>query len=91
MTFDATSPQFRHDPYPTYANLRKNEPVPFITASSMGEMAAFLVTRYDDVVTVLKDPRFSNDMRKIGERMGRWGTCPTGPVQGLRSELEELH
>ena len=71
MTFDATSPQFRHDPYPTYANLRKNEPVPFITESSMGEMAAYLVTRYDDVVTVLKDARFSNDMRKVGERMDK--------------------
>ncbi len=69
MTFDATSPQFRRDPYPTYANLRKNEPVPFISESSMGEMEAFLVTRYDDVITVLKDTRFSNDMRKVGEKI----------------------
>ncbi len=69
MTLDTTSPQFRHDPYPTYASLRKNEPVPLIgeAESAMGE--AFLVTRYDDVVTVLKDPRFSTDMRKTGTQM----------------------
>ena len=62
MTLDTTSAQFRHDPYPTYATLRKNEPVPLINEVTMGK--AWLVTRYDDVVTVLKDPRFSNDSRK---------------------------
>ncbi len=67
MTLDITSPQFRHDPYPTYATLRKNDPVPFLNESSMGE--AFLVTRYEDVVTVLKDPRFSTDMRKTGTQV----------------------
>src|SRR5689334_8650710 len=69
MTFDATSPQFRHDPYPTYATLRKDEPVPLIAQSTMGIGQAYLVTRYADVVTVLKDARFSNDMRKVGDRM----------------------
>ncbi len=73
MTFDATSTQFRHDPYPTYASLRKNEPVPLLSETSLGIGAAFLVTRYDDVVTVLKDARFSNDYRKIGADMNpRW-------------------
>ena len=73
MTFDATSTQFRHDPYPTYASLRKNEPVPLLSETSLGIGAAFLVTRYDDVVTVLKDARFSNDYRKIGAHMNpRW-------------------
>ncbi len=62
MTLDLTSPQFNHDPYPTYASLRQNEPVTRIGHTRMGE--AWLVTRYDDVVTVLKDPRFSNDRRK---------------------------
>ncbi len=69
MTLDTTSAQFRQDPYPTYATLRKNEPVPFINETAMGVGEAFLVTRYDDVVTVLKDARFSNDMRKIGANM----------------------
>lgn len=63
MALDTTSPQFRHDPYPTYAHLRKQEPVPFINEPVMGK--AWLVTRYDDVVTVLKDPRFSTDIRKV--------------------------
>ncbi|MEO8609050.1 MAG: cytochrome P450 [Chloroflexota bacterium] len=62
MALDVTSSQFRHDPYPTYAELRKNEPVPMLPQSMVGN--AFLVTRYNDVVTVLKDPRFSNDSRK---------------------------
>lgn len=67
MTFDATSPQFRHDPYPTYANLRKSEPITLLEQSTMGLGRAFLVTRYDDVVTILKDARFSSDMRKVGD------------------------
>src|SRR5436190_2090569 len=87
MTFDATSPQFRHDPYPTYASLRKNEPVPYITASSMGAMEAFLVTRYDDVVTVLKDARFSNDMRKIGGRMDKMPWWMPKTVASFQSSM----
>ncbi len=67
MTFDTTSPQFRQDPYPTYANLREHEPITLLENTTMGLGRAFLVTRYDDVVTILKDTRYSSDMRKVGD------------------------
>ena len=66
MTLDTSSTQFRHNPYPTYATLRKNEPVPLIHQPVMGDV--FLATRYDDVVTVMKDPRFTNDARKMATK-----------------------
>src|SRR5215470_15199894 len=74
MTLDLTSPQFSHDPYPTYAALRKDEPVPLINETRMGLGTAYMVTRYEDVLTVLKDPRFSNDSRKIkgGQKLPWW-------------------
>ncbi|MCA0454355.1 MAG: cytochrome P450 [Chloroflexi bacterium] len=74
MLLDTTSPQFRHDPYPTYAALRETEPVSLINEPVMGQ--AWLVTRYDDVVTVLKDPRFSNEGRKTAavQRKAPWWT-----------------
>ena len=73
MTFDTTSNQFRRDPYPTYAALRKSEPISLIKETSMGLGEALLVTRYEDVVAILKDNRFSSDMRKVGDTSrSRW-------------------
>lgn len=52
-----TSPQFKADPYPFYARLRAEAPVH--RNRWIFGMPAWIVTRYDDVVTVLKDDRFS--------------------------------
>lgn len=56
---DLASPRFKADPYPFYARLRAEAPV-FRTRVPVGGVA-WLVTRYDDVLTVLKDERFAND------------------------------
>jgi cytochrome P450 PksS len=56
---DLSSPGFKANPYPFYARLRKEAPV--FRAKLAFWLTAWLVTRYDDVLTVLKDPRFSND------------------------------
>jgi cytochrome P450 PksS len=53
------SPEFKADPYPFYARLRAEAPVHRMTLPT-GE-SAWLVTRYDDVVAVLKDERFVKD------------------------------
>ena len=53
---DISSPQFKADPFPIYARLRAEAPV-YKTKLPDGN-DAWLVTRYDDVVTVLKDERF---------------------------------
>jgi cytochrome P450 PksS len=56
---DLTGPAFREDPYPTYARMRASAPVCRTTMPD--KQVAWLVTRYDDVLTLLKDPRFLND------------------------------
>jgi cytochrome P450 len=54
---DIASPQFKADPFPFLARLRAEEPV-YRTALS-DKTAVWLVTRYDDVNSLLKDPRFA--------------------------------
>ncbi len=56
---DFASPRFRANPYPFYARLRAEAPV-FRTKLAFW-LPVWLVTRYDDVLTVLKDKRFSKD------------------------------
>lgn len=55
--FDPRNPAFRADPYPTYNALRDNNPV---LVSAMG---VFVLSRHGDCVSVLHDPRTSNDQR----------------------------
>lgn len=62
MSVNLFSPEARRDPFPAYVYLRQHEPVTLINAPIVGK--ALLITRYGDVVQTLKDPRFSNDMRK---------------------------
>ena len=56
---DLARPEFKADPYPFYARLRREEPVCRLSAAFL---KAWLVTRYDDAVTVLRDPRISKDI-----------------------------
>src|SRR5262245_44585976 len=53
------SPAFKANPYPYYARLRAEAPVCRVTLPT--RETAWLVTRYDDVVGVLKDERFVKD------------------------------
>lgn len=55
---DLASPDFKANPYPFYARLRAEAPV--FPTKVLGRQA-WLVTRYDDVLQVLKDDRFAND------------------------------
>jgi cytochrome P450 PksS len=56
---DISSPRFKADPYPFFARLRAEAPVHRVWLPA--GLHAYLVTRYDDVVTVLKDERFGKD------------------------------
>ena len=56
---DLASPRFKANPYPFYARLRTEAPV-YRTTVALG-LVGWLVTRYDDVLTVLKDERFAKD------------------------------
>ena len=54
-----TSAKFKADPYPYYAKLRAEKPVHRVRI--LFGIPAWIVARYDDVLTVLKDDRFSKE------------------------------
>lgn len=58
IRFDLADPRFKADPHPTYARLRVEAPV---FRSRLGRRPVWLVTRYDDVAALLRDPRFAKD------------------------------
>lgn len=58
---DITSAAFKADPFPFYARLRADAPVFPVRLPS--KQRAWLVTRYADVLSVLKDERFAKDRR----------------------------
>jgi cytochrome P450 len=61
---DITAPTFKANPFPFYAQLRAEAPVfPVKLPHSISRQRAWLITRYDDVLTVLKDDRFAKDRR----------------------------
>lgn len=68
-----SDPEFRANPYPIYALMRREAPV--VSMKAFLGQPAWLITRYDDVVAALKDPRFSNamfDPSAKADPMGRW-------------------
>ena len=50
IRFDPLDPAQRADPYPVYAALRRDAPVTYVPGLDL-----WVVTRYDDVVAVVKD------------------------------------
>jgi cytochrome P450 len=60
---DLFDPAFKVNPYPTYARLRSTAPVHRTTLPDGRDV--WLITRYDDVLAVLKDERFGKDWRKV--------------------------
>jgi cytochrome P450 PksS len=68
--FSFRDPEFRRDPYPFYAQMRCETPVFRTKQGRRGD--SFYVTRYDDVMTVLRDTdRFVNNRRNAGGRDSR--------------------
>lgn len=55
---DFARPQFKANPYPFYARLRAEAPV---CPTTLLRQPTWLITRYDDVVSTLKDERFVKD------------------------------
>jgi cytochrome P450 len=58
---DLFDPAFKADPYPTYTRLRSSAPV--YRAALPDGRGVWLITRYEDVLAVLKDQRFVKDWR----------------------------
>lgn len=61
VRWDPTDPLFRADPYPFYDRLRDEEP-----AHVSARRDDIVLSRYDDVVRVLRDPTVSRDVQKNG-------------------------
>lgn len=59
---DITTRPFKTNPYPFYARLRAAQPV---APARYGKLDAWLVTRYDDVVALLKDSRFVKNQYSV--------------------------
>jgi cytochrome P450 len=56
---------FLDDPFPTYANLREHDPVHRCADGS------YFLTRYDDIMSVYRDRRFSSDKKaEFGPKFG---------------------
>src|SRR5688500_5703646 len=64
MPIKLGTPELLHDPYPIYAHYRKHEPVALIEKGYA--KGGWFLTRYADIFAILKDPRFSSDMRRRG-------------------------
>ncbi|MEP7291446.1 MAG: cytochrome P450 [Chloroflexota bacterium] len=58
---DVTDAKFKANPFPFYAQLRAEAPVFPVTLPT--KQRAWLITRYDDVLNVLKDERFAKNRR----------------------------
>lgn len=54
-------PAFLVDPFPFYRELREQGPVRHVVMAN--GLEAWLITRYDDVLTAFSDPRLSSDIR----------------------------
>lgn len=73
--YDLFSPGFKANPFPTFARMRAEAPV-YPHKSPRGD-TIWYITRYDDVLAVLKDTeRFVKDVRNV-QPAAHSGTTPT--------------
>ena len=75
VRWDPTDPVFRADPYPFYDRLRTEQPVHLSQRRD-----DIVLSRYDDVVRVLRDPTVSRDVEKNGR------LDPNDPIARARRE-----
>ena len=79
--FHPMDPEFVADPYPTYHRLRADDPV------HHNPLGFWVLTRYEDVVAVLRDPRFVKEpiAAVVAARMGNSAT-PAVPLSMLERD-----
>jgi pimeloyl-[acyl-carrier protein] synthase len=69
LAFNPVDPEFLADPYPTYHRLRAEDPV------HLSPLGFWVLTRYEDVVAVLRDPRLAKEA-VIAFVAARFGIAP---------------
>ncbi|HFE45306.1 MAG TPA: cytochrome P450 [Nannocystis exedens] len=68
MKLNLSAPAVRRDPYPTYAYLRKYEPLIAVKRRFVGRV--WYLSRYEDVATALRDPRLVSRRSSVGDGKG---------------------
>lgn len=68
MHLNLSHPDVRANPYPTYAYLREHAPVTSVHRAVVGR--TWYLSRYEDVMAALRDPRLVNDRRNVGDGRG---------------------
>ena len=63
LNVNITAPEFKANPFPIYRRLREQSPV--LRINLPDRQKAWLVTRYEDVVSVLTDERFAKDLFRV--------------------------
>lgn len=87
-TVDITTSAFKADPFPFYGRLRADAPVARVRAGRrIGSV--WVVTRYDDVASLLRDDRFVKDAAAAmtPAQLRRAPRIPGGPFKPLQSGL----
>jgi cytochrome P450 len=74
LHFNPMDPEFVADPYPMYHRLRAEDPV------HHSPLGFWVLTRYEDVVAVLRDPRFAKEAigAFVAQRLGVEATTGIG-------------
>ena len=85
---DITSAEFKANPFNFYAHLRQNAPV-FETTLN-GKIPVWLVTRYEDVKTVLTDERFAKDQRNVEAKTAFDVAWMPGFVKALQNNMLDM-
>jgi cytochrome P450 PksS len=85
---DLASPAFKASPYEYWQMLREHAPVQRISLSGGG--AAWLISRYDDAMSVLGDARFAKDPLKARADAGSTPPWMPGPLRALSRNMLDL-
>ena len=72
--YDPLDPVVKHEPYPYYARLRREEPVKWLPS-----LQAFAVARHEDVEALLKDGRLFSSTMFWPALLGEYDPVPEVP------------
>ncbi|HFC11812.1 MAG TPA: cytochrome P450, partial [Anaerolineae bacterium] len=64
--YDLFSPTFKADPHTTFAAMRHDCPI--YAHKDQGGRTLWYFTRYEDVIAVMRDPRFIKDASKLRDQ-----------------------
>lgn len=78
LKFNPFLPEFHADPYRIYHRLQQEEPV------HLSPMGVWIITRYEDVVKALRDPRLSSEQSQVARYSSRQRS--DSPVVSLSSK-----